>query len=107
MTSPDIARVGEGIAIRSLFDKGFTILKWNPPDQLPGGDIEAEDATRKRRILVQVRSDVEPNVPASLSSNEEADLESRAMNGGAEAWEAKVQLHSSLQSGSVTWRQLA
>jgi hypothetical protein len=98
--------VGEGIAIQDLFKKGFTILKWNPPEQLPGGDIEAMEAALRRRILVQVKSDVQPNPPHSLSTDEEEALKSRAMKIGAEAWEAKVQLDSSLQQGTVTWRRL-
>jgi hypothetical protein len=99
--------VGEGIALRDLMLKGFTILKWNTPEQLPGsGDIEAEEPGTKRHILVQVKSAVKPEVPDSLSTDLEEKLKSRASKMSAEAWEAKVQLHSSLKDGTVSWRRL-
>jgi hypothetical protein len=88
-------------------DKGFTIMTWNTPEQSPGSaDIEAIEASTKKRILVQVRSAIKPNVPAGLSSDEEGNLKSHATKTGVEAWEAKVQLDSSLQQGAVSWRRL-
>jgi len=99
--------VGEGIALRDLLVKGFAILKWNTPEQLPGSEyIEAEEPVTKKHIFVQVNSAVTPNVPSNLSSDEEGNLKSHAARKGGEAWEVKVQLVSSLKEGTVTWRQL-
>ena len=107
MAVSDFRRVGEGIALRDLMDKGFTILKWNTPEQLPdSGDLEAIEAVSRRHILVRVKSAVKPDVPTGLSSDEEGTLKSRASKASAEAWEAKVQLDASLQQGTVLWRRL-
>ena len=107
LTESDMARVGEGIVLCELLGKGFAILKWNTPEQLPdSGDIEVTEPITKNRMLIRVKSAVEPNVPDSLSNDEEENLKSRATKMGIEAWEAKVQLNSSLQDGTVSWRRL-
>jgi hypothetical protein len=107
LSSSDIARVGEGIALRDLMLKGYTILKWNPPDQLPGSNyIEAKEAVLRTHVLVQVKSAVKPSEPTSLSSEEEEKLKSHAKKVGFQPWEARVQLESDLKEGTVFWRRL-
>jgi hypothetical protein len=107
LTASDVARVGEGIALRDLLLKGFTIQKWNTPEELPASsDIEAIEPVTKKLVLIRVKSAVEPNIPESLSSDLEGELKLRATKAGAEAWEAKVQLDTSLKQGKVSWRQL-
>jgi len=107
LAATDVARVGEGIALRDLLLKGFTIQKWNTPQESPGkSDIEVVEPVTEKHILIQVKSAIEPNMPEDLSSDLENALKLHASQCGAEAWEAKVQLNERLSEGKVSWRQL-
>ena len=102
MTAVDVGRAGEAVIVKELQAKGYTIIRWDT--QSPGSsDIEANTGTH---LLVQVKSAVSPNVAASLSSDEERNIKSRATRIGAQAWEARVQLDSGLRNGTVSWRHL-
>lgn len=103
-TEVEIGQAGERIVVQWLRSKGYTIDNWDT--QAPGStDIEAHHSTAK--ILVQVKSAVNPNEPSSLSSDEERNIKSRATRINAVAWEARVQLDSSLElNGDIMWRKL-
>ena len=107
MATPfEIGQVGERIVVQRLEEAGYTIKRWDT--ESPGStDIEAESSAG-HILLVQVKSAVHPNEPPSLSSDEERNIESRAMRIGADAWEARVQLSASLELiGEIQWRKLS
>lgn len=99
----DIGRAGEKAIVNYLKGKGWEITRWDT--QAPGStDIEACSGNKK--LLVQVKSAIYPNQPASLSWEEEKNIKSRATRIGAEAWEARVLLNESLNPMGVKWRKL-
>jgi len=97
---------GERSVVTWLENKGFTIVKWDATS--PGSkNIEAKSGSARVHLLVQVRTSIQPEDPASLTSSEEEDIKSRATQIEAEAWEARVQLDSNLQLlGKIRWRKL-
>jgi Holliday junction resolvase-like predicted endonuclease len=103
-TEVEIGQAGEKIVVEWLKGKGYTIDVWDT--QAPGStDIEAHGTSA--HLLVQVKSSVHPNEPASLSSDEERNIKSRATRIGAIAWEARVKLDSNLNlMGDIMWREL-
>ncbi len=103
-TAVKIGQAGEGIVVQWLKDNNYSILDWNT--QAPGStDIKASGGGKV--LLVQVKAAVVPSQPASLSSDEEPSIKARAAQIKAEAYEAKVQLDSSLRLvGKIEWRQL-
>ena len=100
----DIGEAGERIVVNAL-KKDRWIVNWNTKG--PGAtDIEAQKDLRK--ILIQVKTAIYPNKPAELSNDERGRIMSRAKSLGAEAWEAKVVLDSSLrQVGEIFWSRLS
>lgn len=103
-TTTQIGNVGESFVATALMDMGY---QTNLDTRLPGStDIEAIQNGRK--LLVQVKAEVLPGTPASLSSEEERNIKSRAINLGCEPWEAKVHLDISLRVvGNIEWRKIA
>jgi hypothetical protein len=99
----DIGKIGENIVGQWLRDNGYTK---NVDTKLPGStDIEAKGRNGNR--LVQVKTAITPNEPASLSSDEVRNITSRATRLGCEAWEAKVQLGANYELvGNIRWRKL-
>jgi Holliday junction resolvase len=95
---------GERSVVTWLENKGFTIVKWAA--ESPGSkNIEAKSGNQL--LLIQVKSSVQQEDSSPLTSAEEEDIKSRATEIGAEAWEARVQLASSLQLlGKIKWRKL-
>ena len=101
--SHDIGLAGEKAAAEQLEEKNWRITRWDTTS--PGAtDIEAQSGAKK--VLVQVKSAVVPNEPASLSVAEERNIKSRATGIGAEAWEARVQLDELLSLVAIKWRKL-
>ena len=103
--SAEIGRKGEELIVEYLESvKGYSNVKLNT--QGPGAtDIEAIGT--KIRLLVQVKTAVQPKVPSHLSS-EENKIKSRASSISAEAWEARVTLTPQLESaGQIAWRKLS
>ncbi len=99
----DIGTAGEAAAVNELKSQGWKIHKWNTKS--PGStDIEASKGEKK--ILVQVKSAVPPDVPASLSADEERNIKSRAIKSGASAHVAKVTLDRSLKAIDVSWKKI-
>jgi hypothetical protein len=103
-TTTQIGNVGESFVATALMDMGY---QTNLDTRLPGStDIEAIQNGRK--LLVQVKAEVLPGTPASLSPEEERNIKFRATNLGCEPWEAKVQLDISLRVvGNIEWRKIA
>lgn len=104
MTSVEIGKIGEKYVVDWLKSKRYIIVKWDT--RAPGStDIEAKHSTA--HILVQVKTAVEPNKPADLSSQEIRNLKSRASKIGAIAFQAKVQLDKKrLLKGEIAWAKL-
>ena len=102
-TAADIARAGERHAVDWLRAEGYSI-KWKT--QTHGStDIEAQSSSK--RLLVQVKTAVYPTDADRLSAEEEEGITSRAERLGAQAWEARVQVSSSLDLiGNVLWRRI-
>ncbi|HNT26542.1 MAG TPA: hypothetical protein PKH10_00050 [bacterium] len=106
MTMPiETGRAGEKAVIEELKTKRFSIIKW---DSLAPGAADIEAAgVGGRKILVQVKASVEPNLPTTLSGEEERGIRSRAAQQDADAYEARVLLDETLQpAGKVRWRKL-
>jgi len=102
-TAAQIGQAGEAAAVAALKKEGWTIAVWNT--QAPGAtDIEASSGAKK--LLVQVKTAVSPDVPANLSSGEERSITSRAARIGADAYEARVVLGQTLSTVRVDWRKL-
>ena len=103
-TEVEIGQAGEKIVVEWLKGKSYIIDRWDT--QAPGStDIEAHHTSA--HLLVQVKSSVHPNEPASLSTEEERNIKSRATRIGAVAWEARLKLDSSLNlMGNIMWREL-
>jgi Holliday junction resolvase-like predicted endonuclease len=102
-TSAQIGQAGEATVVTALKKEGWSITNWNT--QAPGStDIEASSGRKK--LLVQVKSAITPDSPASLSSDEERNIKSRAAKIGADAYEARVTLDRSLAATSLDWRKL-
>ncbi len=75
-TSAQIGQAGEAAVVTALKKEGWSITNWNT--QVPGStDIEASSG--KKKLLVQVKSAITPDSPASLSSDEERNIKSRAV----------------------------
>ena len=104
MSSVDIGSIGERIVAQELVSKGY---RTNVDTKLPGStDIEAKSSAAN--LLVQVKTAVSPNQPASLSSDEERNIKARATKISYQAWEAKVQLNESYKLiGKIVWRKLS
>jgi Holliday junction resolvase-like predicted endonuclease len=105
VSSGDVGRAGESTVVAELKKLGYRITSWDT--QGPGAtDIEAASSTTT--LLVQVKTAVSPNAPASLSSNEKRAIAMRALRKGAEAWEARVLLVNRLLQPIVriTWQKL-
>lgn len=102
-TTSEVGRAGEHAVVQWLRSNRCTVTNWNT--QAAGStDIEAVGAAR---LLIQVKSAVYPSQPASLSSDEEGNIKSRATRTSAEAWEARVLLDQRLQLQSeIAWRKL-
>jgi hypothetical protein len=102
-TTTDEGAIGERIVAQWLFSKKYSV-KVNT--NLPGStDIQA--TSNKVNLLVQVKTAVFPNVPASLSAEEKGSIKSRAARLSYEAWEAKVQLDADLDLvGNIIWQKL-
>lgn len=96
----DIGRSGEEVVKKRLQEKGWEITSHDTRG--PGStDLEAEAGGKQ--ILVQVKTAVPPNDPASLSSEEECNIKARATRISAWAYEARVWL---TQPPKVEWRHL-
>ena len=103
VTSVQIGQAGESAAVSALKAKGWKIDKWDT--KAPGStDIEASSSGSK--LLVQVKAAVAPENPASLSSDEEHAIKSRATRVGAIAYEASVTLDKNLNTTNISWRKL-
>jgi Holliday junction resolvase len=93
LSSYNIGLAGETVVVDILKANGFQIVRWDT--KAPGAtDIEAN--SYNRRLLVQVKSAVYPNEPATLSNSEISSIKSRAAMKNAEAWQVRVQLRSNL-----------
>lgn len=102
-TSAQIGQAGEAAAVAALKKKGWTITTWNT--QAPGStDIEAASGSKK--LLVQVKAAVSPDVPANLSGEEERNIKSRATRIGADAYEVRIALNQALSPVSLNWGKL-
>jgi hypothetical protein len=105
MSTPlQVGQAGEAVVVEWLKSKGYKILVWDT--RSPGSsDIEAQHSSA--HILVQVKSAILPNQPPSFSGDEEGNIKSRATKIGAEAYEARVQLDTSLKPvAEIKWRKL-
>jgi hypothetical protein len=102
-THADVGHTGEHIVTNWLSEKGYvTHLLSKGPDAI---DIEAQGQISK--LLVQVRSAIEPELPKSLSNNDEIRIKSHAVALGYIPWEAKIQLDNELRMiGKIQWRRL-
>ncbi len=102
LTTTQIGQQGEQCVVQWLQANGYT-TNWNT--RLPGSvDIEARGA---EYLLVQVKSAILPDKPATISDEEIRNIKARAARLGATAYWAQVQLNSSLQQvGDIIWRKL-
>jgi len=103
-TALEIGQAGERVVVDWLKTKGYKIDRWDT--QSPGStDIEASASSK--RLLVQVKSALAPNLPASLSDSEKKGITSRAASVSAQAWLAQVQLDGRLAPvGEIKWTKL-
>jgi Holliday junction resolvase-like predicted endonuclease len=104
-TSSDVGQAGESAVVAELKKLGYRITSWDT--QGPGAtDIEA--ASSMTTLLVQVKTAVSPNAPASLSGDERRAITARALRKGAEAWEARVFLANRLllPVAKIAWQKL-
>jgi hypothetical protein len=102
-TEVEIGQAGERIVVTWLQNHAYIIDRWDT--QAPGStDIEAHAQVK---LLIQVKTSVAPNIPASLSTDEETNIKQRATRISAQAYEARVQLDSNLTLfGEIMWRRL-
>jgi hypothetical protein len=103
MESGEIGNIGERHVEAVLVKDGWTC---NRNTQLPGStDIEAVKAGRK--ILVQVKTAVNPAQPADLSEEETRNIKTRAARTNSEAWLAKATITpAGLLMKDIGWRQV-
>jgi Holliday junction resolvase-like predicted endonuclease len=103
-TALQVGLAGERIVVDWLTAKGYKIDRWDT--QSPGStDIEASGTTK--RLLIQVKSATAPGEPSALSTDEIANIKSRAAKVPAEAWQAQVHLDSQLaQVGEIKWTKV-
>lgn len=102
--STNLGAIGEAFVVGWLRAKGYIIDVWDT--KLPGScDIDCHSSDR--RLLVQVKTAIQPNEPAFLSSEEAEKLRSRASNNYAEAWEARVFLRDTKTlTKDIVWRAI-
>lgn len=99
----DIGTAGEMHTAAWLEANGYAT---NVNTKLPGAtDIDAWNGTT--RLLVQVKTAVQPGIPAGLTNAEVQAITPRAGRIQAQAWSAHVTVDSSLRlMGTVSWRKL-
>ena len=74
---------------------------------LASGSTNIEAKSSSKRLLIQVKTAVNPIDPAQLSEVEEEAIMLRAEKLGAQAWEARVQVGSNMELiGNVQWRKI-
>ncbi|OLD00436.1 MAG: hypothetical protein DMG35_17360 [Acidobacteria bacterium] len=103
LTAAVIGTYGEVHATAWLRANGWRCYR---NTQLPGAtDIEAAAGTRS--LLVQVKTAIWPNFPASLSGEEKRSIVARANRNQKEAWLAQLQINrEGALVGSITWTKL-
>ena len=98
-----MALAAEQAVVDWLGEEGWTITRWDA--QSPGlTHIEAQ--TFSQTMLVKVKAAAYPEIPKSLTFEEEEEITTIAKRMKAEAWEAKVWLDKNLNSKSIVWRKI-
>jgi len=103
-TVQEVGRAGEAHVVEQLHGRGFKIQAWDPISP-SASDIEALGG--KLHVLVQVKASVSPHDPKFLSGEEAAAMKVRAVELGAEAWQARVTMNNDLTlKGKIAWRRV-
>jgi len=99
----EIGNVGERLTTTALRGDGWQCYQ---NTQQPGStDIEAHKGNRK--ILVQVKTGLAPNVAPDLPPGERRNIASRASRLGYEAWLAQLQINGyGALVGPINWSKL-
>ena len=88
-TATDIGQEGEAAVVRSLGAGGWTISNW---DTQGAGATDIVAHKNGSGILVQVKTALSPNLPASPGPLESALIRARAARNGYTPWLAQVVL---------------
>ena len=103
-SATEIGRAGERHVVDWLRAEGYSIMRQNT---LASGSTNIEAKSSSKRLLVQIKTAVYPTNPAQLLTEEEKAIRSRAARLEAQAWEARVQVGSTLDLiGNVQWRRI-
>lgn len=100
LTPQQVGAIGEKLVAEWFRDRGYTVTEGT--SQAGSTDIQA--VSGKNKYLVQVKTAIYPNEPASLSSDEARNLKSRATRIGYSARLAQVTINADgTQRGEIVW----
>lgn len=103
-TAQEVGRAGEAYVVEQLHGRRFKIQAWDP---MSSGAAHIEALGGKRHVLVQVKTGVAPNDPQLLNREEAASMKVRAVELGAEPWQARVTMNADLTlKGTIAWRRV-
>ena len=103
MTQDEIGYVGDRIVEAALLADGWGCNQ--DTEQTGSTDIQAQKNGCIR--IVQVKTNVIPNLASALSSNEIRNIKSRASSLSCEAWLAQVRINEIAQQvGKIEWTPL-
>jgi hypothetical protein len=103
LTAAQIGTIGEIHTTNWLKARNYSCYR---NTQLPGAtDIEANG--NPTSLLVQVKTAIWPNLPASLSTEEIQAIVARAKRTGRQAWVARLQINNEgALIGDIAWTRL-
>jgi Holliday junction resolvase-like predicted endonuclease len=87
--APDIGRAGEQLVVNWLRANGWCVESWNTQGS---GATDIVASKSWIRVLIQVKTALYPNSPASVSDVERRAICSRAKRTGCQAYVAQVML---------------
>ena len=101
-TQAQIGNAGERIVSAALLSMNYRTNL----DTRQAGSTDIEALGARVSLLVQVKTALQPAVPADLSRDEIRNITSRAKL-GYQAWQAKVTVNADLQLvGKIEWTRL-
>lgn len=100
----EIGHAGERHFVSSLKANDYTIIQWDTKGE---GKTDIVASKNGQLCLFQVKSAIEPNLPAGMSEEEEIAIRRRAVQYSAWAYLIQIQLDFNLNVvGDIRWNRV-